>query len=123
MMCRLPDLPKIKRAAIHGLFFISVVNLWLACSKEPVQKKPTLTAPPVANEVLIKFKPGVPEDSVRALTARLGLEHVRDLRDIGVRVFRTTSRFTTEQVLRACQSDACVEYAEPNSTVKIPEKN
>jgi len=121
-MCRLPDLPKIKSVAIHGLIFIGMVNLWLACSKEPVQKKPALTAP-VANEVLIKFKPGVPEDSVRALATRLGLEHVRDLRDIGVRVFRTTSRFTTEQVLRACQSDACVEYAEPNSTVKIPEKN
>jgi len=121
-MCRLLDFPKIKRAAVLGLIFISVANLWLACSKEPMQKKPTLTAP-IANEVLIKFKPGVPEDSVRALATRLGLEHVRDLRDIGVRVFRTTSRFTTEQVLRACQSDACIEYAEPNSTVKIPEKN
>jgi len=122
MMCRLPDLPKIKSVAIHGLIFISVVNLWLACSKEPMQKKPTLTAP-VAGEVLIKFKPGVPEDSVRALTARLGLEHIRDLRDIGVRVFRTTSRFTTAQVLSACRSEVCIEYAEPNSTVKIPEKN
>jgi len=121
-MCRLPDLPKIKRAAALGLIFISVVNLWLACSKEPVQKKPAFTAP-VTNEVLIKFKPGVPEDSVRALAARLGLEHVRDLRDIGVRVFRTTSRLTVEQVLRACKADTCIEYAEPNSTVKIPEKN
>jgi len=114
---------KISQAAF-GYFIVLLggIGILAACNREPAQKQPSMKTP-LSNEVLIKFKPGVPEDSVRAFASRLGLEHIRDLREIGVRVFRTTSRFTAEQVLSACQSDACVEYAEPNSTVKIPEKN
>lgn len=121
-MEQLPHLSKIKRAVVSGLILVGVVSLLFACSNEPMQKKPTLTAP-TSNEVLIKFKPGVPEDSVQALVARLGLEQVRELREIGVRVFRTTARASSEQVLRACQSNAYIEYAEPNTKVQIPEKN
>lgn len=115
-------LSKIKRAAISWLIFVGAVSLLTACNNEPRQKKTTLTAS-TPNEVLIKFKPGVPEDSVQVLAARLGLEQVRELREIGVRVFRTTARVSTEQVLRACQANAYIEYAEPNTKVQIPEKN
>jgi len=99
-----------------GIFF--VLN---ACHQEPVQKTSALTSAAPA-EVLIKFKPGVPEDSVRALAAKWGLEQVREIREIGVRVFRTSGRVSTAQVLRVSQAHALVEYAEPNTKVKIPEQ-
>jgi len=119
-MCRSPYRLKIKRAACGLLTIAGIVMLLCACNREPMQKKTTSPAP---TEVMIKFKPGVPEDSVRALADRLGLEQVREIRELNVRVFRITSRVSAEQVLRAAQSNAHIEYAEPNSKVKIPEKN
>jgi hypothetical protein len=121
-MCQSPYLTPIRSAAIRWLILLGVASFLWTCNKEPMQKKPPQIVP-AATEVLIKFKPGVPEDSVRALATTLGLEQVRELREIGVRVFRTTSRVSVEQVLRASKSSALIEYAEPNSTVKIPEKN
>jgi hypothetical protein len=109
-------LQRTKLMVVCGLLAGVLVVAWLGCG-ETMQKK---SAAPT--EVLIKFKPGVPEDSVRAFAAQLGLEQVRELKEIGVRVFRTTSRVSVEQVLRSCQSSSHIEYAEPNSTVKIPEK-
>ncbi len=114
---------KISQSAFGYLAAVlGATSILFACHREPAQKQSNMNAP-ASTEVLIKFKPGVPADSVQALTARLGLEHVRDLPAIGVRVFRTSPRISVAQVLRACQSDSCVEYAEPNSTVKIPEQN
>jgi hypothetical protein len=104
------------------MLIFGVVVISYACNREPMQKKPNLSAP-ASSEVLIKFKSDVPEDSIRAIATRLGLEQIRELPDIGVRVFRTTSRFSAEQVLRTCQSSPHIEYAEPNSKVQIPEKN
>jgi hypothetical protein len=96
---------------------ISVVLL--AC-REPAQKKPASHVPA---EVLIKFKPDVPEDSIKAYTAKLGLEKVREISAINVRVYRITSQRSVEQVVRDCQSSPHVEYAEPNIKYRIPEKN
>lgn len=108
-----------KWMVVSGLMAVILSAAWLGCG-EAVQKKST--APAAPTEVMIKFKSGIPEDSVQALAAKLGLEQVRELPEIGVRVFRTTSRVSVEQVLRSCQSSSQIEYAEPNSTVKIPEK-
>jgi len=119
-MCRSPYFQKI--AAHCWLVVLCVAVILCACNREPMQKKADLAAP-ASNEVLIKFKPGVPEDSVQALASRLGLEQVRELREIGVRVFRATSRASAEQVLRACQRSPHIEYAEPNTKVRIPENN
>jgi hypothetical protein len=108
---------KLKRAAVL-LAILGAAAMLSVCSKEPVQKKTNLT------EVLIKFKPGVPEDSVKALANRLGLEQVGERREIGVRIFRaTSSRVSIEQALRGCKSSPHIEYAEPNSKVQIPEKD
>jgi hypothetical protein len=104
------------------LLIFSLAVTLCACNREPMQKKPDLTASD-SNEVLIKFKPGVPEDSVQAVAAKLGLEQIRELPEIGVRVFRTTSRVSAQEVLKSCQRNPHIEYAEPNTKVKIPEKN
>jgi hypothetical protein len=118
MCCSVYQL-KIKRVAVM-LAILGAAALLSVCSKEPVQKKTNSTIPA---EVLIKFKPGVPEDSVKALANRLGLEQVGELGEIGVRIFRASSRVSIEQVLRGCKSSPHIEYAEPNSKVQIPEKD
>ncbi len=122
-MQRTPHAHKFTRRVARLLLALGMITVLLAC-REPAQKKPDSRAPAEPAEVLIKFKAGTPEDSIRTLTARLGLEKVRELNAIGVSVYRTTPRVAVEQVLSACKTDShLVEYAEPNIKYRIPEKN
>lgn len=107
------------RAAGGVLVFLGVIIALLTCG-EPAQKKTAGQAP---EEILIKFKPHVADDSIQTLMSRLGLEKVRELGEIGVKVYRSTSRLPFEQVLRECQTNPHIEYAEPNFRYRIPEKN
>ncbi len=105
------------------LFFLAMPVLLSACG-EPAQKKSDDRSLAEPGEVLIKFKAGTPDDSIQALTARLGLEQVRELSAIGVRVYRTTSRASVKQVIDASKINShLVEYAEPNVKYRIPEKD
>ncbi|MDZ7269118.1 MAG: hypothetical protein ONB48_17805 [candidate division KSB1 bacterium] len=73
-------------------------------------------------EVLIKFKPTALADSVQAFAAALGLEQVRNLPAIGVRVYRLPAGQSLDQVLARCRAHPLVEYAEPNLEYRIPER-
>jgi hypothetical protein len=73
-------------------------------------------------EILVKFKSAVPEDSISTLAATEGLQHVQDLRGIGVRVYRVPAGSNPQEVIKKLQADPRVEYAEPNLEYKIPEK-
>lgn len=79
--------------------------------------------PDASSEILIKFKAGTPQDSIQALTAKLGLEKVREISAIGVHVYRPAARASVQETLREAQASPHVEYAEPNTEYKIPEKN
>jgi hypothetical protein len=116
--------PHTSRCGIASMLLLLGVTIMLSACGEPAQKKTDSRSPAEPAEVLIKFKTGIPEDSIRTLTARLGLEKTRELSAIGVRVYRTTSRVSVAQVLSACKSDShLIEYAEPNIKYRIPEKN
>lgn len=105
------------------LFLLGIAVLLPAC-REPAQRKSDDRSLAAPGEVLIKFKAGTPDDSIRALTARLGLEKVRELSAIGVIVYRTTSRVSVKQVIDASKINShLVEYAEPNIKYRIPEKD
>jgi hypothetical protein len=122
-MQRTPHTSKRRRGKVSLLFLLGIVVLLPAC-REPAQKKIDERSLAGPAEVLIKFKAGIPEDSIGAVTARLGLEKTRELGAIGVRVYRTTSQVSVAQVLSACKSDShLIEYAEPNIKYRIPEKN
>ncbi len=86
-------------------------------SRSPAPENSTQT-----QEILVKFKAGVPDDSVSTLAAAAGLQHVRDLKAIGVRVYRVPPGSDAQQVIKKLQADPNVEYAEPNYEYKIPEK-
>jgi thermitase len=101
------------------LAVLGLLNASFTC-RESAHQKSERYAPA---EVLIKFKVGVAADSIQSLTTRLGLEKVQDIEPLGVRVYRITSRRSVEEVVRACQNNPHVEYAEPNFKYRIPEKN
>ena len=73
-------------------------------------------------EILVKFKTTVPEDSISTLAAAEGLQHVQDLKGIGVRVYRVPAGSNAQEVIKKLQADPRVQYAEPNFEYKIPEK-
>ncbi len=106
-----------------SLLVLLGVAVLLAACREPAQKKIDDRSPAEPAEVLIKFKAGIPEDSIRALTARLGLVKVRELSAIGVNVYRTSPRISVQQVIDASKINShLVEYAEPNIKYRVPEK-
>jgi len=75
-----------------------------------------------AQEILVKFKASVSEDSASAFTAGMGLQKLRELRGIGVRVYRVPAGKTAQEMIKQLQADPKVEYAEPNLEYRIPEK-
>lgn len=75
-----------------------------------------------AQEILVKFKTSVAEDSVNATAATFGLQKVRDLRAIGVRVYRVPPGKNAQDLIKQLQAEPGVEYAEPNMEYRIPEK-
>lgn len=75
-----------------------------------------------AEEILVKFKSTVPEDSASTFATTFGLQKVKDLRGIGVRVYRVPEGKTAQEMIKQLQADPKVEYAEPNLEYRIPEK-
>jgi len=73
-------------------------------------------------EILVKFKAALPQDSISTLAAAQGLVHVQDLKGIGVRVYRVPAGANAQEVIKKLQADPRVEYAEPNYEYKVPEK-
>ncbi len=71
-----------------------------------------------ANEVLIKFKSDVQEDQIKAMAAEIGMVQIKKIPQLNLRVFRITSRKSVEEVIKHCQEEPFVEYAEPNQTYK-----
>ena len=65
-------------------------------------------------EILVKFKPGVDETQVKALEAEIGLEQVKTIPVLNLRVFKITSQKSLQEAIAACQKMSFVEYAEPN---------
>ena len=71
---------------------------------------------------MVKFKTSVSEDSASVFAQGLGLQKVRDLRGINVRVYRVPAGKTAQEVIKQLQADPKVQYAEPNLEYRIPEK-
>ncbi len=101
----------------------TMVNLG-PCGESSSERVPPCEAAQVAEaeEILVKFKTTVPEDSAGAFAAAFGLQKVKDLRGIGVRVYRVPPGKTAQEMIKQLQADPKVEYAEPNLEYRIPEK-
>lgn len=111
-------LNQINQLMVSGLFTVMCLSTIVLACRQASQKAPASRAPA---EILIKFKPDVPADSVQALAARLGLEKVREISPLRICVYRATSQLSAEQIIKDCEGSPLVEYAEPNREYRIPE--
>jgi hypothetical protein len=71
-----------------------------------------------SNEVLIKFKPGAQEGQIKSMASEIGMEQVKVIKGMNIRVFKITSGKSVDEVIEHCKKEASVEYAEPNMTYK-----
>ncbi len=72
------------------------------------------TAQTAAAEILVKFKPGVQEAQIKTLESQIGLQQVKAIPGLNLRVFKITSSKSLQEVIESCQKLPFVEYAEPN---------
>jgi len=67
-----------------------------------------------SQEILVKFKVGVEDSQVNAMQAEIGLQQIKTIPELNLRVFKITSKKSLQEVIQACQKMSFVEYAEPN---------
>jgi len=79
-----------------------------------VQKQDSNSA---AEEILIKFDSEVTTAQVTALESEVGLEQLKIIPELNLRVFRITSAKDVEEVIAICEKKPFVKYAERNHQV------
>lgn len=72
----------------------------------------------VQQEILVKFKAGVEESQVTALTSEVGLRHIKTIPELNLRVFRITSRKSLGEVIAACQKATICGVCRAQSEVR-----
>ena len=68
-------------------------------------------------EILVKFKASVNESQIAQLASELGLQQIKTIAALRLRVFKITSKKSLKEVITACENQPFVEYAEPNQKV------
>ncbi len=82
----------------------------------------TQTTENVGLEILVKFKPDVDEAQINSMSAEIGLQQIKEIRELNLRVFKITSKKSLIDVIAHCQKEPFVEYAEPNQQFKTQKK-
>ena len=100
-------------ALFAGLFIFSSVAI--SQDKKPAPPK---SAPIVEKEILVKFKPAAKPAQIKALESELGLQPIKEIPAISVRVYKITSTKSVKEVIERCGKQSLVEYAEPNQIYK-----
>jgi ABC-type nitrate/sulfonate/bicarbonate transport system substrate-binding protein len=70
-------------------------------------------------EILIKFKPGAKDDEITAMASEVGLQYLKSIPQLRVKVYRITSGKSAKEVIEHCEKHEFVEYAEQNQKYKI----
>lgn len=78
------------------------------------QKTSETKADEPAQEILVKFKPQVEDVQIRAMESKIGLQQIKTIPALNLRVFKIASQKSLQEVIEACQKMPFVEYAEPN---------
>lgn len=74
-------------------------------------------APSVPDEILLKFKPGVPDKAKDAIRNQHGLNKVDEIKQIGVERVKVSEQ-TRDKIIEALKKNPQIEYAEPNYITK-----
>ncbi len=79
------------------------------------------TAEKAAPEIIVKFKPEAAEAQIKNMESESGLEKIKDIPGLNMKVYRITSTKSVEEVIEACQKHSFVEYAEANQEYRTME--
>ncbi len=71
-----------------------------------------VNAAAVPGEILVKFRPGLSSNSVKAMSAQLGMKSVGSVNRVGVQVMKVSG--DTKAAIAKLQKNGNVLYAEPN---------
>ncbi|MFQ5676286.1 MAG: S8 family peptidase [bacterium] len=96
---------------MKGMFLAVVLGVLSTLSMAATPSEPS-------KEVLIKFNEKATLDQINSLTKELGLVKFKTFDEIGVQVFRISSDYSVDEVVRLCSNEAFVAYAEPTATVR-----
>lgn len=73
-------------------------------------------------EILIKFNPQVREEQIQTMASEIGMQQIKEIKALNLRVFKITSGKSVEEIIEHCQKQPFVEYAEPNQKYEAQKK-
>lgn len=80
------------------------------------QKKASATKAAQAQEVLVRFEKDVTVAQTKSLEKDLGLNLVKEIPQLNIKVYQVGTRKPLKDVLEYCNKQPFVKYAEPNQT-------
>jgi len=73
------------------------------------------------NQILVRFKPGVPAERAKAVIEAYGVRETRTFEAIGVYKLQIPAGFTVGEMIYALERNPDIEFAEPDYTLRIAE--
>ena len=93
-----------------------IVLIAVGCNK-PSRQGHELTT----NQLIIKFKTTTSQSAIDSLTAEMGLQRVKDIPELNIKVYKLAPGMNMEKAIKKCQKNPHVEYAEPDYQVRALE--
>ncbi len=103
-------------------FAIFLASLFIMTAAIPQDKKAAQQKRTPVQEIIIKFKPDAKPEQIKAMAAELGLQQVKEISALNVRVYKCSSPKPIKEIIESCSKQAFVEYAEPNRIYKTQAK-
>ena len=111
---------KMKKKIFFAFLIFNILsfslNLWASEIKKAfiVDPKTNRKVSVVADEILVKFKPDVEEETIEKINKKFGVEIKKKLRIKNIYHLKVPPSKTIEEMLEEYRKDPDVEYAEPN---------
>ena len=96
---------RILSVIVHPLVLLTILTM-AGCAQN--------LSPGTAQEILVKFNPGVMQAQVNALESEVGLQQIKIIPELDVRVYKITSSKSVKEAIAICEKKSFVKYAEPN---------
>ncbi|RMD92359.1 MAG: hypothetical protein D6814_16980 [Calditrichaeota bacterium] len=71
-----------------------------------------------SQQILVKFKPGVRVEQIRNMEREMGLQRVKEIKQLNIVVYRIPQNKSLKQVLQYCEQQPFVQYAEQDQTYR-----
>lgn len=87
-----------------------------------MMKNDMQTTEKAAPKIIVKFKPETEESQIKNMEMESGLEKIKEIPELNMKVYRITSTKSVEEVIEACQKHPFVEYAEADQEYRTMER-